>query len=138
MSSTSLERFNKRKRLKNTITVYDDVDENLINEFLNSKVDNEKVDDFFKSTSEFYSMDVSDEEAKDFLDQFKKDFNQERFDKLIIDCRKEIINSIVTPFGLGKIIAAYDKEGGNVTTTHNFEKGITDLSTLNQTNKFII
>jgi hypothetical protein len=103
MNSTSLDRFNKRKKLKNTITVYDDVDENLVNQFLNSKMDNEKVDNFFKSTSEFYSINVSDEEAKEFLEQFKKDFNQERFDKLIVDCRKEVINSIVTPFGLGKI-----------------------------------
>ncbi len=124
MNTSSLDSFNKRKRLKNTITVYDDVDENLVNEFLNSKIDNEKVDNFFKSTTEFYSMDVSDEEAKEFLEQFKKDFNQERFDKLIIDCRKEVINSIVTPFGLGKIIAAYDKTGGNVTTIHNANQKI--------------
>ena len=124
MNSTSLDRFNKRKKLKNTITVYDDVDENLVNQFLNSKVDNEKVDNFFKSTSEFYSMDVSDKEAKEFLEKYKKDFNQERFDKLIIDCRKEVINSIVTPFGLGKIVAAYDKVGGNVTTIHNANQKI--------------
>jgi hypothetical protein len=124
MNSTSLDRFNKRKKLKNTITVYDDVDENLVNQFLNSKMDNEKVDNFFKSTSEFYSINVSDEEAKEFLEQFKKDFNQERFDKLIVDCRKEVINSIVTPFGLGKIIAAYDKVGGNVNTVHNVRGGV--------------
>ena len=75
MNTSSLDSFNKRKRLKNTITVYDDVDENLVNEFLNSKIDNEKVDNFFKSTSEFYRIDVSDEEAKEFLEQFKKDRN---------------------------------------------------------------
>jgi len=34
------------------------------------------------------------------------------------------INSIVTPFGLGKVVAAYDKTGGNVTTVHNANKNI--------------
>ena len=125
----SVDRFKKRKKIIGSISVYESVDKELVNEFLNSEVDENKVEASFKIVDEHhdfkYDFSVSKDEAKEFLDQFKKDFNQERFDKLIIDCRKEIINSIVTPFGLGKIIAAYDKEGGNVTTTHNFEKGIT-------------
>lgn len=52
---------------------------------------------------------VSNNEAKQFLEQFKEDFNQERFDKLVIDCKKEVINAIVTPFGLGKIVVAMIK-----------------------------
>lgn len=71
-----------------------------------------------------YDFSVSREEAKEFLEKFKKDFNQERFDKLIADCKKDVINSIVTPFGLGKIVAAYDKVGGNVDTVHNARNGI--------------
>ena len=91
----------------------------------------EKIDNHYSYSHDF---SVSKEEAKEFLDQFKKDFNQERFDKLIIDCRKEVINSIVTPFGLGKILSAYDKIGGNITTTHNFKKGI--VSTLEDESRY--
>ena len=125
----SVDRFKKRKKIIGSISVYESVDEELVNEFLNSEINKSKVEASFKIVDEHYDFKydftVSKDEAKEFLEQFKKDFNQERFDKLVIDCRKEVINSIVTPFGLGKIVAAYDKDGGNVTTTHNFEKGIT-------------
>ena len=120
----SVDRFKKRKKIIGSISVYESVDKELINEFLNSEVDESKVEASFKIVDEHYDFKydftVSKDEAKEFLEQFKKDFNQERFDKLIIDCRKEVINSIVTPFGLGRIIAAaHDKAGGNVTTVHN-------------------
>ena len=124
----SVDRFKKRKKIIGSISVYESVDKELVNEFLNSEVDENKVEASFKIVDEHhdfkYDFSVSKDEAKEFLDQFKKDFNQERFDKLIIDCRKEVINSIVTPFGLGKIIAAYDKDGGNVNTIHNVRDGI--------------
>ena len=125
MQSSSLDRFNKRKKLANSITVINnEIDDNLVDGFLNSYADNEKVDSIYEKTKRFYDISVSDNEAKEFLEKFKKDFNQERFDKLIIDCRKEVITSIVTPFGLGKIVAVYDKVGGNVTTIHNANQKI--------------
>ena len=132
----SVDRFKKRKKIIGSISVYESVDKELVNEFLNSEVDKSKVETSFKIVDEHYDFKydftVSKDEAKEFLEQFKKDFNQERFDKLIIDCRKEVINSIVTPFGLGKILSVYDKVGGNITTTQNFEKGI--VSTLEDKN----
>jgi hypothetical protein len=124
----SVDRFKKRKKIIGSISVYESVDKELVNEFLNSEVDENKVEASFKIVDEHhdfkYDFTVSKEESKEFLEQFKKDFNQERFDKLIIDCKKEVINSIVNPFGLGKIIAAYDKDGGNVNTIHNVRDGI--------------
>lgn len=124
MEDNYLERFRKRQKIKNSYSVYKNADENLVQEFLNSKVDKERVDTAYDDIYNYYDTSVSDKEAKEFLDKFKKDFNQERFDKLITDCKNEVIKSIVTPFGLGKIVAAYDKVGGNVTTTHNFKEGV--------------
>jgi len=126
------ERYQKRKNLKeklaNTITVQEEVDEVIVKEFLNSKVDSALINNTMASIESHYvinmDLSVSGAEAKEYLRQFKRDFNQARFDKLISDCKKDVINSIVTPFGLGKIVAAYDKAGGNVTTLYNFEKGI--------------
>ena len=110
-------------QISNSNSANEDINHEEVYEIMLEKVDKnllqkttEKIDNHYSYSHDF---SVSKEEAKEFLDQFKKDFNQERFDKLIIDCRKEVINSIVTPFGLGKIIAAYDKAGGNVTTVHN-------------------
>lgn len=125
METNSLDRLKKRKKIKNSYTVSNNVNEALVNELLNSSLDTKRIDDAFNKVETFYDTSVSDDEAKEFLEKFKKDFNQDRFDKLIIDCKKEVINSIVTPFGLGKVVAAYDKAGGNVTTLHNFEQGVT-------------
>ncbi|WP_066164278.1 hypothetical protein [Aliarcobacter cryaerophilus] len=125
METNSLDRLKKRKKIKNSYTVSNNVNEALVNELLNSSLDTKRIDDTFNKVETFYDTSVSDDEAKEFLEKFKKDFNQDRFDKLIIDCKKEVINSIVTPFGLGKVVAAYDKAGGNVTTLHNFEQGVT-------------
>lgn len=82
--------------------------------------------DFIYKTN--YDFSATQQEVKDFLNQFKQDFNQEKFDKLIYDCKNEVIKSIVTPFGLGKIIATYKKtrdiDGGNVDTIYNVRKDI--------------
>jgi len=125
MRTNSLDRFKKRRKLKNTITTYGDVDKKLVNELLDSEVNQEKIDNIYESLSEHYDISVSEEEVTDFLEKFKKDFNDQKFKRLVTDCQKEVINNIVIPFGLGKIVAAYDKTGGNVTTQNNFEQGIT-------------
>ena len=51
-----------------------------------------------------------------------------------MDCKNEVIKSIVTPFGLGKIVAAYDKIGGNVDTINNARNSI--YSTQEEQNKY--
>jgi hypothetical protein len=125
MPSNSLDRFKKRQKLKNSISVYaNEIGNDEVNEFLNSNCNTDKVNSVYKATKEFYDISVSEEEAKEFLEKFKTDFNQARFDKLISDCKKDVINSIITPFGLGHIVAAYDKTGGNVTTVHNANQNI--------------
>lgn len=127
----SIERYKLRKRklsnLSNTILI-NDIDQDIVGEFLSSQVNNGLIQQNIQTMETHYRFDydfsVSKEEAKEFLEKFKNEFNQERFDKLINDCKKEVISSIVTPFGLGKIVAAYDKVGGNVDTVHNVRDGI--------------
>lgn len=119
----SIDRFKKRKKTIASLSLYESVSKELVSELLNSESDKNKVETYFKDLDQHYDLKydviVSQEESKEFLEQFKKDFNQEKFNKLVIDCRKDVIKSIVTPFGLGNIVAAYDKAGGNVTTVHN-------------------
>ncbi|OHD96451.1 MAG: lactate permease [Sulfurimonas sp. RIFCSPHIGHO2_12_FULL_36_9] len=129
---SSVARFKQRKqmvsKMKNTITVGSDVNQDMVNQFLSSKVNTDlltQTNQIMETHYEFeYDLHVSPEEAKEFLNKFKNDFNQARFDKLINDCKKDVINSIVTPFGLGKVVAACDKVGGNVNTVHNVRSGI--------------
>ena len=122
--SNRVERYKKRKKIRNSITVSESVERDLVDTFLNSSLDKSKIDSTFDFTHHFYNMQVTPNEVEDFLINFKKQFNDERFNQLISDCKKEVINSIVTPFGLGKIVAAYDKVGGNVTTVHNANQNI--------------
>ena len=51
-------------------------------------------------------------------------YTQQCRDRLIEGCRKEVQQKILSAFGLGQIIAAYDKVGGNVDTIHNVRKQI--------------
>jgi hypothetical protein len=139
---SSLDRYKKRKNMLHQILNLNsdnkDINQEEIYEIMVETIDKDllqkttkKIDDHYNFNHDFT---VSKDEAKEFLEQFKNDFNQERFDKLIIDCRKEVINSIVTLFGLGKIVSAYDKVGGNITSTHNFKKGI--VSTLEDQSRY--
>lgn len=89
-------------------------------------VNNTLLKNTSKKLEDTYNVDssISAEEVKAFVKDFQKEFDEERFDKLVLDCRNEVIRSIVTPFGLGNVVAAYDKTGGNVTTVHNANQKI--------------
>ncbi len=53
----------------------------------------------------------------------KKTLREKRFDELLMSCREQVVQQIIGPFGLSSAMFE-DKAGGNVTTVHNFEKGI--------------
>lgn len=64
------------------------------------------------------------EETQEFLSQYYNGASNERFEQMMRECKRSVIQSIVVPFGLGKIVAAYDRLGGNVDTVHNVRKEI--------------
>lgn len=64
-----------------------------------------------------------------------KDFNDRRFNELIQATKKEVITAIVTPFGLGRLLARWDKHGGNVDTVHNVRQGV--YATEEQRQKYV-
>lgn len=55
------------------------------------------------------------------MTQTLTDLREERIQKLFADCRKQVIGQIIGPFGLSTAMFE-DRNGGNVTTCHNFEK----------------
>ena len=67
---------------------------------------------------------LSKTETQDFIKLYYSNPHNARFEQMIQECKQSVIQSIVVPFGLGKILAAYDKVGGNVDTIHNARKGI--------------
>lgn len=62
---------------------------------------------------------VSAKEASALLDALRARWDAERMDQLLGDCRQSVLRGIAGPFGLGHVVAAADKTGGNVTTEHN-------------------
>lgn len=84
-------------------------------------------------------MDINDkvvensESYKTLLKELEEKFNQEKFDGIIYECKNVVLESIIKPFGISKIIFE-DKEGGNITTINNFEKGVT--ATEEDSNKY--
>lgn len=49
---------------------------------------------------------------------------EERLQQLMESCQQEVLKQIIGPFGLTSAMFD-DKDGGNVTTLHNFEQGVT-------------
>lgn len=52
-----------------------------------------------------------------------RELNAQRINELLDSCKDEVLKQIIGPFGLNKVMFN-DKDGGNVTTLHNFEQGI--------------
>lgn len=129
----SIDRFRKRKEISNRLKDRNSLavagDQDLVNRFLNSPVDNKQVESISNSFSKVYDFEynikVSDSEAEELISVLKKDFDDRRFNALISSCKNDIFSSIAGPFGLGFIVSKFDKDGGNVTTVHNFENGVT-------------
>ncbi|MCB6540557.1 hypothetical protein SDC9_16828 [bioreactor metagenome] len=69
-------------------------------------------------------VDVTVEQVEGILYRFSKEWEQTKFDDCFDNVQKNILSSIINPLGLGSIVAAYDKVGGNVDTIHNVRQGI--------------
>lgn len=67
---------------------------------------------------------VSEAEVDSLVQACAEAYDRERLDDLLKDCRSKVIEGIVIPFGLGGIVAHYDKDGGNVDTVHNVREGV--------------
>lgn len=64
--------------------------------------------------------------AEALLAEIHGHLNAQKIDALIDSCQRECLQVIVRSFGVGRVIfEGHDKDGGNVTTTQNFKKGIT-------------
>jgi hypothetical protein len=123
----SIERFKKQKKTQKNIEHRKDLgiaaDQSLVRKFLDSEVDINAIQASTERLNAVYDfqpdLNVSDQEVDDLLQFMEKDFNDQRFNELIAACKKDVISAIVIPFGIGRYIAKFDKDGGNVTTINN-------------------
>ena len=70
------------------------------------------------------TLQAAPQEARVLLDDLEQEFAQARVNDLLAKAQRDIIGAIAGPLGLGKVLAVYDKQGGNVTTIHNAQQDI--------------
>ena len=126
--SGRIDRFKKRKEIikKNQFLpfVRGITDQEQVDKLLRQSIDSDRVTSLSYSTDINVSMEVNAEEAEALLSELRTSFHKDRLEQLIDDTKRGVISSIAGPFGLGKIISAYDKTGGNVTTINNANNGV--------------
>ena len=127
-----VKRFSKRKKVRHEIDVRHGLsiaaDQSLVNEFLNSEIDIqaiEEIDEMLNIGYGFeFNIEVSDQEVNDLLQTLEKGYNDQVFDEVIRACKNDTLRSIIGPFGLGGLVAKFDKDGGNVDTIYNVRDGV--------------
>jgi len=129
----SIERFNKRKQARQEKRKSESYlavapDEIMVQNFLNSKKNENLISNINNSIEEKYYIDtnieLSSQDIKEMLNEIEHNFDEEKFNILVDSCKDTVIDSIIKPFGLSSQLFN-DKDGGNVTTLHNFEQNIT-------------
>ena len=69
-------------------------------------------------------LSVSEAEIRALLKECVDAYDKERLDDLLKECKNKVVEGVVIPFGLGGVVAHYDKNGGNVNTVHNVREGV--------------
>jgi len=72
-------------------------------------------------------VDQGFESAMREMESIQSDLNEFNGHDLIALCKENVIGSVVSQFGLASLLID-SRDGGAVTTTHNFDKGITSSS----------
>ena len=67
---------------------------------------------------------ITIEDADALLTELRSRWTEQQTNQLLENCRNAVLNSIVGPFGLGFMVAAMDKNGGNVTTDQNAKQSV--------------
>jgi len=125
-----VERFKERKRRLNDLEKKNyDFNDIVIDDVKGIDVDHVFLANHQQSFEDRFifefTTEVSEKEISDFLTTMETKLNEERLNDLIHSCRNDVLSSIITPFGLGGFVSKFDKNGGNVTTLHNFKEGVT-------------
>lgn len=108
-----------RTQLKNSTQLVAMLSGPEVDRLMQSSVDQAYLDQVQRVTSLGLPTAACENAVGARLDALAVAFNQQRFDQLLDDSRRGALQAIVGPFGLGKVLSAFDKNGGNVDTIHN-------------------
>ncbi|MGV7208559.1 hypothetical protein ACLB1G_11965 [Oxalobacteraceae bacterium A2-2] len=63
-------------------------------------------------------------EAALLLEELSASFERGKFQQTMAELKTSVLQNIAGPFGVGKLLSAYDKTGGAVNTVHNARQGV--------------
>lgn len=97
-----------------------------MNNLMNENFDEMKLQLDTITNGELLRIEIDEnlEEAITELNSLKEQYSQRESATLLQLCKDNVIETITSQFGLASLFIN-SQDGGNVTTTHNFEKGIT-------------
>jgi hypothetical protein len=126
--SGRIDRFKKRKEIiksnQSLPLISGVVDQESVDALFAEGVNHQRLGELDHTTDCRFTLEVDPEEVKSLLLDLRSEFNEKRVEQLLEETKNGIVSSIVGPFGLGKLMSAYDKEGGNVTTVNNANNGV--------------
>ena len=126
--SGRIDRFKKRKDIiksnQSLPLTSGVVDQESVEVLLIEGANHQRLGELDHTTDLSFTLEVDPEEVKSLLLNLRSEFNEKRVEQLLEETKNGIVSSIVGPFGLGKLMSAYDKEGGNVDTVLNVRKGV--------------
>ena len=96
--------------------------ENLFDSNLTATLEQE-IEEVDKLTTLRMDLDATLENAINELNALQDEYSQESAENLVDLCKANVMSTIVGQFGIASILLEA-KDGGSVTTEHNFEKGI--------------
>ena len=136
--SSRLDRFKERSELRKKLHINSHLHEVMppekINKLLSEDIDNDVLNNSLINNSLTYNLDVSEAEAEELITELSNAFDQYRYDELMTSAKNNTIKTIASAFGVGHLISAYDKIGGNVDTIHNVRNSI--YATENEESKY--
>lgn len=95
-------------------------------DFLNTDFSVHEIDFDRISEQDVFKITITQglEEALNDLENLRSNLPKEQNATLLELCKNNVIDTITSQFGLASLFIDA-RDGGSVTTTHNFEKGIT-------------
>ncbi|HAS6183711.1 TPA: lactate permease [Vibrio vulnificus] len=122
------DRFKKRQafreKRKQQPRLFEAASPELVVRLLDSEVDNARLSSIDYVANLACPIEADPAEAQALLLEMRTAFEQQRVNDVLGKAQREVLQSIAGPFGLGKMVSAYDKVGGNVDTIHNARQGV--------------
>ena len=73
---------------------------------------------------DFGDTPVDGVQVQALLEELAQQVDASRVAAAMDEVRANVLDCVAGPFGLGKLLSAFDKNGGNVDTTHNVREGV--------------